>query len=114
MKTEFRPRILKHAYFASNQNLNHSACLRDTETCDTILRDTEKECSDNYSRYLVLEVYRRETVDERQAETCGGVRTEKVLRMFDEWKCQERYCYLREDWEMTEVEPGDVVHVTGR
>ena len=39
--------------------------------------------------------------------------SEKVLRLFDEALSQEKFCSLREDWESSEVEPGDIVHITG-
>ena len=45
---------------------------------------------------------------------CNQSRTEKVLHLFDEEQTLERFCYLRGDWERTEVEPGDTVHVTGK
>ena len=40
--------------------------------------------------------------------------SEKVLRLFDETLSQEKFCSLREEWETSEVEPGDIVHITGR
>lgn len=116
-KTEFRPRAHELACLASNLNLGDSAASRDSDVRDTSSRDTnlrdKDKFSDNYNRYLVLEVYRRDVMDDGMTVVCTGVKTEKVLRMFDEEKGQERYCYLRGDWEMTEVEPGDIVHVTG-
>lgn len=39
--------------------------------------------------------------------------SEKVLRLFEETLSQEKFCSLREEWEMSEVEPGDIVHITG-
>ncbi|KAK3727809.1 hypothetical protein QZH41_008231, partial [Actinostola sp. cb2023] len=63
--------------------------------------------------FLVLEVYRREASTEEAVAKYGRVLSEKVVRLFDESQSVERYCYLRQDWEMTEVEPGDLVHVTG-
>lgn len=39
--------------------------------------------------------------------------SEKVLRLFEETSSQEKFCSLREEWEMSEVEPGDIVHITG-
>ena len=112
-KTEFRPRAHELACLASNLNLDHSAASRDKDVRDTSSRDIESIFIANYSRYLVLEVYRRDVMDDGTTGACTGVNTEKVLRIFDEEKGQERYCYLRGDWEMTEVEPGDIVHVTG-
>ncbi|EDO44587.1 predicted protein, partial [Nematostella vectensis] len=43
----------------------------------------------------------------------GRSLSEKVLRVFEETVSHEKYVYLREDWEGTDVEPGDIVHVTG-
>ena len=43
----------------------------------------------------------------------GRKLSEKVLRLFDETLSLEKFCSLREEWEMSEVEPGDVVHITG-
>lgn len=51
--------------------------------------------------------------DEEAMSKYGRKLPEKVLRLFDETVSQERFCSLREDWELSEVEPGDVVHLTG-
>ncbi|KAK3751070.1 hypothetical protein QZH41_011966, partial [Actinostola sp. cb2023] len=60
--------------------------------------------SSPYCRFLVLEVYRREASTEEAVAKYGRVLSEKVVRLFDESQSVERYCYLRQDWEMTEVE----------
>ena len=112
-ETEVGPKTLELANLASHLNLKSDTPSRGTDLHDTVLHDSNGVCSDRYSRYLVLEVYRREVMDGGAADAASRALTEKVLRMFDEEKSQERYCYLREDWEMTEVEPGDIVHVTG-
>lgn len=62
---------------------------------------------------MVLEVSRREVLDDEAMNKYGRKLSEKVLRLFDETVSQERFCSLREDWEPSEVEPGDVVHLTG-
>ena len=58
----------------------------------------------------MLEVYRREILDEAATRNAG---VEKVLRLFDESVSSEKYCQLRGDWERTEVEHGDVVNIIG-
>ena len=82
-----------------------------------ISKDLETKCSlsggTSYSRFLVLEVSRRELVDEQVVAKYGRHLSEKVLRLFDEALSQEKFCSLREDWELSEVEPGDIVHITG-
>ena len=67
----------------------------------------------NYSRFLVLEVSRRELVDHQVVARYGRQLPEKVIRLFDGAQSRERFCSLREEWEMTEVEPGDIVHISG-
>ena len=63
-----------------------------------------------YRRFLVLEVYRRESLDHKSATNAG---VEKVLRLFDESDNSEKYCQLRGEWERTEVEHGDIVNIIG-
>ena len=63
-----------------------------------------------YRRFLVLEVYRREILDNSTAKKAG---IEKVLRLFDESDNSEKYCQLRGEWERTEVEHGDIVNIIG-
>ena len=58
----------------------------------------------------MLEVYRRETLDNVTTRN-GGI--EKVLRLFDESDNSEKYCQLRGEWERTEVEHGDIVNIIG-
>ena len=58
----------------------------------------------------MLEVYRREILDNVAARNAG---IEKVLRLFDESDNSEKYCQLRGDWERTEVEHGDIVNIVG-
>ena len=58
----------------------------------------------------MLEVYRREILDNVAARNAG---IEKVLRLFDESDNSEKYCQLRGDWERTEVEHGDIVNIIG-
>ena len=70
--------------------------------------ETDKQ---GYQRYLVLEVYRREIMDEITSNTGGS--SEKVLRLFDESDNTEKYCQLRDEWERTEVEHGDIVNIIG-
>lgn len=52
-------------------------------------------------------------MDEQVVAKYGRHLSEKVLRLFDEALSQEKFCSLREDWELSEVEPGDIVHITG-
>ena len=66
-----------------------------------------------YSRFLVLEVSRRELLGDEVVAKYGRHLSEKALRLFDETLSQEKFCSLREDWELSEVEPGDIVHITG-
>lgn len=61
----------------------------------------------------MLEVSRRELQGQEVEAQYGRQLPEKVLRLFDETLSQEKFCSLREDWEMSEVEPGDIVHITG-
>lgn len=93
-----------------------------TEQDTEISKDLENKCtlSNNinlgaagYSRFLVLEVSRRELMGEDVVAKYGRHLSEKVLRLFEETLSQEKFCSLREEWEMSEVEPGDIVHVTG-
>ena len=72
-----------------------------------LLLDSDEQ---DYRRLLVLEVYRREILDD---VTCCAGTSEKVLRLFDESNNSEKYCQLREDWERTEVEHGDIVNIVG-
>lgn len=51
-------------------------------------------------------------MDEQVVAKYGRHLSEKVLRLFDEALSQEKFCSLREDWELSEVEPGDIVHIT--
>ncbi|CAH3161793.1 unnamed protein product [Porites lobata] len=90
------------------------------ERAASISSDLQNKCSltgsrrsRSYSRFLVLEVSRREVLDDEAMTKYGRKLSEKVLRLFDETISQERFCSLREDWEPSEVEPGDVVHLTG-
>ena len=66
-----------------------------------------------YSRFLVLEVSRRELLGDDIMAKYGRHLSEKMLRLFEEILSQEKFCSLREEWEMSEVEPGDIVHITG-
>ena len=52
-------------------------------------------------------------MDEQAVAKYGRHLSEKMLRLFDEALSQEKFCSLREDWELSEVEPGDIVHITG-
>ena len=115
--------------FFSNGNSNSSLCkalfspIRNTEQANTISKDLQNKCNithitchsgtKGYSRFLVLEVSRRELQGQEVVAKYGRQLPEKVLRLFDEASSQEKFCSLREDWEMSEVEPGDIVHVTG-
>ena len=93
---------------------------------DEISKDLQNKCSltsnaqslsasgaAGYSRFLVLEVSRRELMGEEVVAKYGRQLSEKVLRLFEETLSQEKFCSLREEWEMSEVEPGDIVHITG-
>ena len=53
-------------------------------------------------------------MDDQVMAKYGRHLSEKVLRLFDETLSQEKFCSLREEWETSEVEPGDIVHITGR
>ena len=50
-------------------------------------------------------------MDEITSNTGGS--SEKVLRLFDESDNTEKYCQLRDEWERTEVEHGDIVNIIG-
>lgn len=50
-------------------------------------------------------------MDDIKPRTVGS--SEKVLRLFDESSNSEKYCQLRDDWERTEVEHGDIVNIIG-
>lgn len=52
-------------------------------------------------------------MDEQVVTKYGRRLSEKMLRLFDESVGQEKFCSLREEWEASEVEPGDIVHITG-
>lgn len=88
------------------------------EQTQLISKDLQNKCrltgAASYSRFLVLEVSRRELMDEQVVAKYGRHLSEKVLRLFDETLSQEKFCSLREEWETSAVEPGDIVHITGR
>ena len=98
---------------------------KDHEKDIEISKDLQNKCSltgnaslsrsgaAGYSRFLVLEVSRRELMGEEVMAKYGRQLAEKVLRLFEETLSQEKFCSLREEWEMSEVEPGDIVHITG-
>ena len=98
---------------------------KDHEKDNEISKDLQNKCSltsnaslsrsgaAGYSRFLVLEVSRRELMGEEVMAKYGRLLSEKVLRLFEETLSQEKFCSLREEWEMSEVEPGDIVHITG-
>lgn len=88
---------------------------KDFQNKCTLTNNTRRSSSGaaGYSRFLVLEVSRRELLGQEVVAKYGRHLSEKVLRLFDETLSQEKFCSLREDWEMSEVEPGDIVHITG-
>ena len=57
----------------------------------------------------MLEVHRREILDD-----ATNARIKKVLRLFDESDNSEKFCQLREEWERTEIEHGDLVNIIGK
>ncbi|XP_078361987.1 DNA replication ATP-dependent helicase/nuclease DNA2-like isoform X2 [Oculina patagonica] len=110
---------------------NSSSCkalfspVKGSQNANQISKDLQNKCTltnntclspsgaAGYSRFLVLEVSRRELLGDEVVAKYGRHLSEKVLRLFEETLSQEKFCSLREEWEMSEVEPGDIVHITG-
>lgn len=109
-----------HSFFSQKSTKTNKALFppdKNTEEAELISKELETKCNltraQGYFRFLVLEVSRRELVDEQAVTKYGRCLSEKMLRLFDETVGEEKFCSLREEWEASEVEPGDIVHITG-